>query len=122
MTGWHRGRFYSSMVIAMNKASLAFAAFGFLMQTAHAAEVDITYGQLKLEGSFAIQVIATKNNGAPIKTLFVECGFFQGARLVASGGKYAENIAQNQTAYLEVVATDAGQADRTDCRISSIER
>jgi hypothetical protein len=90
---------------------------------AGAAEIDLSKGQLKHAGDVVIQVIAAKNNTAfPIVALYVECGFFQGDALLGASIGTAFNIEAGQTAYLEVTVDNANDADRTECRVSGIDR
>jgi len=106
------------------KKALALTIFCCLTRNAYAAEVDIAHGQLKHAAGtvWSTQVIAAKNNGQPIKTLTIECGFFQGDRLLAAGRENADNVAAGQTVYIEIIGVDAASADRTDCRVSDIQR
>lgn len=84
---------------------------------AKAADVDLVKGQLITHGTYAKQVLAAKNNGGPISRLELKCGFFHGTALLDVGSGFSDNIAAGQTVYVEVVATNAGDADRTDCRV-----
>lgn len=93
-----------------------------LTETAIAADIDITEGQLTHAGSYAQRVVAAKNNTGPIATLKIECGFFRGAALLAAGMGFAENIEAGQTVYVDVLANHADGADRTECRVSNIVR
>jgi hypothetical protein len=93
-----------------------------LTETAIAANIDITEGQLTHTGSYANRVVAAKNNTGPIATLWIECGFFGGTELLAAGTGYAENIEAGQTVYIDVLANHANNADRTECRVSNIIR
>jgi hypothetical protein len=96
-----------------------------LMQSAHAADVDIAYGRLKPYLSrFTTQVVSAKNNGGPIRYLLVECGFFQGNRLLAAHGVTTYDVVSGQTVYIEITA-ETGEntfADRTDCRVGRVVR
>jgi hypothetical protein len=90
---------------------------------AGAAEIDLSKGQLKLGGDVVTQVIAAKNSTAfPIVALYVECGFFHGDVLLGTSIGTAFNIEVGQTAYLEVTVDNANDADRTECRVSGIDR
>jgi len=89
-------------------------------QVAFAADLEMSYGQLSSGEGIAIQVIGIKNNGAPIKSVEIECGFFQGTHLLAATNKYADNIASGQTAYVEVRAYNANGANRAECRIVEV--
>jgi hypothetical protein len=90
---------------------------------AGAAEIDLSKGQLKHAGDVVVQVVAAKNNAeAPITALYVECGFFHGDALLGAGTGTAFNVEAGQTAYIEVIVDDASDSDRTECRVSGIER
>ena len=111
-------------VIMMHKELLVLTILCCLTQVAQAAEVDIVYGQFrpKTSTSWTTQVIAAKNNGAPIRVLEIECGFFDGNALLAADRRSAMNVAAGQTVYVEVFSTSAANANRAECRVSDIER
>jgi hypothetical protein len=89
---------------------------------AHAAEVDITYGQLRIDALHSTQVIAAKNNSTSlIKRLKIECGFFKSGQLMAAHDNCTDNVAVGQTAYLEIFVM-VSPIDSTNCRVSRIER
>ena len=72
--------------------SMLFLMSLMLTRSAIAAEIDITEGRLTHTGSYANRVVAAKNNGGPIATLKIECGFFRGTALLAAGMGFAQNI------------------------------
>jgi hypothetical protein len=106
----------------MRRNLLAFTIAVCWCHGAHAAEVDITYGQLRTEQSYSTQVIAVKNNSTSlIKRLIVECGFFKNGQLMAAHDNFTDNAAVGQTAYLEIFVM-VSPIDSTNCRVSRIER
>lgn len=89
-----------------------------------AAEIDLTYGQLKIYSALdgAGQVIALKNNGPAFRSAEIECGFFQGDRLLATASAFAENVEAGQTAYVEAIASQASKADQVNCRTVGVRK
>jgi hypothetical protein len=101
---------------------LIIAAALLLGESASAAEVDITKGQLTHDGPYSTQIVGAKNNtNETIQTLWVECGFFRKGALLGAGAGYAENLTPAQSAYIEVAANHTEGADSADCRLRSTE-
>lgn len=87
-----------------------------------ADQISLKLGKLN-QASFgrSQQVLAITNNGAdPVTMVYVECGFFHGGELFASGSNIVENIAAGTTGYATVSANADGRAERADCRITSM--
>ena len=94
-----------------------------VVSPAAAAEVELSKGRLTVTDFIATQVVAVKNNTTKrISTIYVECGFFHANTLLAAARYYAENVEAGQTAYIEVTSQDAAEADRSECRVSSVTR
>jgi hypothetical protein len=94
-----------------------------LATPALAAEVDLIKGQLSATSQTASQAIAVKNNtNATIASAKVECGFYSGEVLAASGFTYLHDIEPGQTARGEVVGVFAHETgpNRTDCQIGTV--
>jgi hypothetical protein len=108
----------------MRKLFWSFAVLGCLAAPAQATtvDVDIIKGALHTDNKSAEQVLAVKNNGEPINTLAVECGFFAGRRLLGMGASVSSNVAAGQTANMTIYAYAAGEVDRTDCAVTQIKR
>jgi hypothetical protein len=86
--------------------------------------VQLTPGQFTVEGGWATQMLAAKNNGGPLGYVMVECAFLRGSHLLTTSPGLSTNIGAGQTAYIKVVAEDAARAagaDHTDCRIVSAQ-
>jgi hypothetical protein len=106
----------------MRRKLLAFTIVACWEHAAQAAEVDIAYGQLRIEPPYSTQVIAAKNNSASlIKRLRIECGFFKNGQLMAAHDNFTDNIAAGQTAYVEIVVM-VSPIDSANCRVSRIDR
>lgn len=100
------------------KRVLSALGLAMLTVTAKAASVDIARGQLADTPPFSSQPLAiTNNTDAEIEMLQVECGFFRGSALLATGVAVAQHILPHQTAYVSVVATHAKGSDKVDCRV-----
>jgi hypothetical protein len=86
---------------------------------AGAAEIDITKGQLQLDGPIVTQFLTVKNNRTTkIGHLGIECVFLHGDDPVAAGGGRKDNVAAGETVYFEIIATRHVATEvRTDCRI-----
>jgi hypothetical protein len=108
----------------MKKLSWSLAVLGCLAVPAQAAtvDVDIIKGALHGDNRTAEQALEVKNNGEPINTLAVQCGFFAGKRLLAMGAGLSSNVAAGQTAHMTIYAYPGGQVDNTECRVSQIKR
>ena len=94
-----------------------------VVSPAAAAELELSKGRLTVTDYIATQVVAVKNNTTKrISIIYVECGFFRANILLAAARYYAENVEAGQTAYIEVTSQDAAEADRSECRVSSVTR
>jgi hypothetical protein len=106
----------------MRRNLLAFTTVVCWAHGATAAEIDIAYGQLRIELPYSTQVIAVKNNSPSlIKRLRVECGFFKNGQLMAAHDNFTDNLASGQTGYVEIFVM-VSPVDSTKCRISRIDR
>jgi hypothetical protein len=80
--------------------------------------IVLKMGRLSQDGSFAVQVVAVENHTSIfLKLVQVECGFYQGDQLMASGVKSLENIKAGDTGFTEVQGRNAAGATSTKCRL-----
>jgi hypothetical protein len=80
--------------------------------------IVLKMGRLSQNGSFSVQVVAVENHTRIfLKLVQVECGFYQGDQLTASGTKSLENIKAGDTGFTEVEGRNAAGATSTKCRI-----
>jgi hypothetical protein len=95
-------------------------AWALSADAAPAVGVELTLGQMR-GGNFPVQVVAVKNNNSyPLKSVYVECGFFQGGQLVAAGKSSAYNVASGVTAFLEI--DSLANADKAQCRVDDVHQ
>jgi hypothetical protein len=81
---------------------------------AWARDVDLIKGELKREDGYTAQAFAVKNNtSTTLRTVFVECGFWDGAKATGAGAATLANIHPGQTVADQVV----GDGDRAECRL-----
>jgi hypothetical protein len=80
--------------------------------------VVLKIGRLSQNGSSAVQVVAVENHTSIfLKLVEVECAFYQGDQLTASGVKSLENIRAGDTGSTEVEGRNAAGATSTKCRL-----
>ena len=98
------------------------ATLALLPVWADAGGFDLKTGQLTHDGSWSTQVVAVTNrSGLAVQLITVECGFLRNDTLLAAGIGISQNVAPDQTAYIEVPGENAGTANRADCRVNSVE-
>ena len=84
--------------------------------------IVLKMGRLSQSGSSAVQVVAVENRTSILlKLVQVECAFYQGDQLTASGVKSLENIRVGDTGSTEVQGRNAAGATSTKCRIVMAE-
>ena len=76
-------------------------------------------GEISIAGSYAsVPVAFTNNADGEIGTAVVSCGFLREDGFpTAQGLASMENVAPGDTAYAEVVGSNASDATSADCRI-----
>ena len=80
--------------------------------------IVLKMGRLSQNGSSAVQVVAVENHTSIfLKLVEVECAFYQGDQLTASGVKSLENIRAGDTGSTEVEGRNAAGATSTKCRL-----
>jgi hypothetical protein len=80
--------------------------------------IVLKMGRLSQNGSFSVQVVAVENHTRILlKLVQVECGFYQGDQLTASGTKSLQNIKAGDTGFTEVEGRNAAGATSTKCRL-----
>jgi hypothetical protein len=84
----------------------------------NAQDPKLKIGRLSQDGSSAVQVVAVENHTSIfLKLVQIECGFYQGDQLMASGTKSLENIKAGDTGFAEVQGRNAAGATSTKCRL-----
>jgi hypothetical protein len=87
------------------------------------ADIDLKKGQLTHAGPYGTQSVIAKNNtGQPLGAVSLTCGFFRGDLLLSVGQGIALNVAIDETVYVDVISSEAGNADRAECRVAQIKR
>jgi hypothetical protein len=85
--------------------------------------VSLTMGRFTAAGDYGYfqQALSVKNSTeAAIEWVALECGFFHGDQLVATGVDSVVNLQAGQTGYATVSAKVTSRADipeRADCRV-----
>lgn len=86
--------------------------------SARCADFDLKKGSLTRAGPYATQFVSiTNNTGALVPAARVECGFFREDVFLVMGMGVAEKVEPRQTVFVEVIANNAAQATKTDCRV-----
>jgi hypothetical protein len=84
--------------------------------------IAVSMGTFSISGEYATQVITVTNStGRHLKSVKVECGFFDETKIVASSDAFIENLDVEEDGYAEVVATNAFTATSAKCRTVSVE-
>jgi hypothetical protein len=90
-----------------------------IASSAGAADLELSQGRLWGDDGDAKQVVAVTNHSlVTLEYVEIQCGFFHASQLIAATFGIIKNVQPGQTAYKEVIATDAPAADHADCRIA----
>jgi hypothetical protein len=98
-------------------------AFSFIFMIATAVDaqdagVVLKMGRLSQVGSHSIQVVAVENHTSNLlQTVEVDCGFYQGDQLIASGYSYLDKIRAGDTGFKNVNGNTETGATFAKCRI-----
>jgi len=77
--------------------------------------------RLTYSGSYIQQVVSVKNDTVNlVRIARIECGFFRGDQLIATGTTHVQNLAPASTELSEALARSDVAADRAQCRVASV--
>jgi hypothetical protein len=77
--------------------------------------------RLTHSGSYIQQVVSVKNDTVNlVRIARIECGFFRGDQLIATGTTHVQNLAPASTGLSEALARSDVAADRAQCRVASV--
>ena len=106
----------------MSRRTFVLAACGFMAittgQALAADDLTLVTGHLSFTGSFIRLQVSIKNDGPnTLDHLEVECGFFHGGTLIASGFAIVKKLEPGTTGFSHVDAPSHAGADKSQCRI-----
>jgi len=108
--------------MTLPKIVLAPAFLLIAISGARCDDFDMKKGLLTRTGQYATQFVSiTNNTGTLVPTVQVECGFFRDDVFLVAGIGIAEKVEPRQTVFVEVIANNAGQATKTDCRVVTLD-
>jgi hypothetical protein len=104
------------------KTLLVIALFVASIATASADDsIDIVKGKFIEQDGIVTQLLSVTNHrqGA-LGFISVRCAFFREVDLLDTSIAFANNVEPGETVYMKISAVNADGADRTKCRISTI--
>lgn len=92
-------------------------------EVAFAQSIKIEQAPLKNWNNYSTQTLAIINSSEfYLVSAEIECGFFRENQLLDAERNIAHEIAPGQTAYINVISSDAPGATRSECRLFKIKK